>query len=294
MPELPDVRLYQIALHREIAGHALQGLIVRSPFLLRTWEHDSTKLVGLRVDSVERLGKRLVWCFENNLFVVIHLMIAGRFHWKNKKAMPTAKNDLAAFQFAHGTMMLTEASSKKRAGMWIVMGRENLNALHKPGLDPLDCELTEFRKVLQIRNNTLKRALADPTRFDGIGNAYSDEILFSAKLSPLQRTDNLTDEETERLWKACRETLQWWIELLQSRHANDFPERVTAFRPEMKVHGKFGASCVVCNAPVQRIRYADNECNYCPRCQTEGRILADRSMSRLLKDDWPKTLDELE
>ncbi len=294
MPELPDILLYQSALQRKISGHVLQDLIVRSPFLLRTWEHAPAKLVDSRLDKVERLGKRLVWCYENNLFVVIHLMIAGRFHWKNKKAMPTGKNDLAAFQFAHGTMMLTEASTKKRAGMWIVSGRDKVESLHKPGLDTLDCELSEFRSVLQGRNNTLKRALADPARFDGIGNAYSDEILFSAKLSPLQRTENLTHQEVQRLWTACRETLLWWIELLHSQHAVDFPERVTAFRPEMKVHGKFGALCVDCNAPIQRIRYADNECNYCPGCQTDGRILADRSMSRLLKDDWPKTLEELE
>ncbi len=294
MPELPDVLLYQTALQRKIAGHALQSVFVRSPFLLRTWELDPATLVGLRVAAVERLGKRLVWCFEKNLFLVIHLMIAGRFHWKNRGLLPRAKNDLAAFQFEHGTMMLTEASSKKRAGMWVVVGREAVNALHKPGLDPLRCELEEFRTSLLSRNNTLKRALADPARFDGIGNAYSDEILFAAKLSPLQRTENLTAIEVERLWQACGNTLRWWIELLQSQHANDFPERVTAFRPEMKVHGKFGTECSACSAPIQRIRYADSECNYCPRCQTEGRILADRSLSRLLKDDWPKNLDELE
>jgi formamidopyrimidine-DNA glycosylase len=294
MPELPDVLLYQTALERKVVGHALQAVIVRSPFLLRTWEHEPAALVGLKVESVERLGKRLVWCFEKNLFVVIHLMIAGRFHWKSRTVMPTGKNDLAAFQFEGGTMMLTEASSKKRAGMWIVLGRDAVNALHNPGLDPLRCELEDFKTSLLCRNNTLKRALTDPSRFDGIGNAYSDEILFTARLSPLQRTENLTAAEVERLWRSCRNTLAWWIELLQAQHATDFPERVTAFRPEMRVHGKFGKECTECGAPIQRIRYADNECNYCPRCQTEGRILADRSLSRLLKDDWPKTLAELE
>jgi formamidopyrimidine-DNA glycosylase len=294
MPELPDVLLYQTALQRKLVGHALQDVIVRSPFLLRTWEHQPAALVGLKIESVERLGKRLVWCFEKNLFVVIHLMIAGRFHWKNKTALPTGKNDLAAFQFESGSMMLTEASSKKRAGMWIIVGRESVSALHKPGLDPLRCELEDFNAALQCRNNTLKRALTDPSRFDGIGNAYSDEILFAARLSPLQRTENLTLDEVERLWRSCRNTMTWWIELLQAQHAADFPERVTAFRPEMKVHGKFGKECSECRAPIQRIRYADNERNYCARCQTEGRILADRSLSRLLKDDWPKTLEELE
>ena len=294
MPELPDILLYQSALNRKIAGSTLHSAIVRSPFLLRTWEQDPSTLVGLRVNSIERLGKRLVWCMERNLFVVIHLMIAGRFHWKNKAAMPTGKNDLAAFQFEHGTLMLTEASSKKRAGMWIVVGRDEVNQLHTPGLDTLGCDLAAFRQVLLSRNNTLKRALADPSRFDGIGNAYSDEILFAARLSPLQRTENLSDAEIARLWQACRDTLQWWIDLLLAKHANDFPERVTAFRPEMNVHGMYGKQCRTCHAPIQRIRYADNECNYCPGCQTQGRILADRSLSRLLKDDWPKTLDELE
>ena len=294
MPELPDVRLYQTTLQKKIVGHVLDAVVVRSPFLMRTWEQEPAALVGLRLESVKRLGKRLVWCFEKDLFVVIHLMIAGRFHWKNKTASPTSKNDLAAFQFEHGTMMLTEASSKKRAGLWIVLGRDAVCVLHKPGLDPLNCELEDFRTVLLRRNNTLKRALTDPSRFDGIGNAYSDEILFAAKLSPLQRTENLTAAEVERLWGSCRKTLTWWIELLHAQHANDFPKRVTAFRPEMSVHGKFGKECIECGAPIQRIRYADNECNYCPRCQTEGRILADRSLSRLLKDDWPKTLEELE
>ena len=294
MPELPDILLYQTALNRRIAGQVLHSVIIRSPFLLRTWEQDPSTLVGLRVNSVERLGKRLVWCLEQNVFVVIHLMIAGRFHWKNRVAMPTGKNDLAAFQFERGTMMFTEASTKKRAGMWIVVGRDEVNRLHTPGLDTLGCDLAVFRQVLLSRNNTLKRALADPNRFDGIGNAYSDEILFAARLSPLQRTENLSELEIERLWQSCRDTLQWWIDFLQAKHANDFPERVTAFRPEMKVHGKYGEPCGTCQAPIQRIRYADNECNYCPGCQTQGRILADRSLSRLLKDDWPKTLDELE
>ncbi len=294
MPELPDIELYRSALQRQIVGQTLHSILIRSPFLLRTYEHDPILLHGMQVKSIERLGKRIVWCFDNDLFLVIHLMIAGRFHWKAKKANPASKNDLAAFQFDSGTMLLTEASSKKRAGMWVISGRDQLRSLHTPGLDVLNCEIEIFSEVLKRTNNTLKRALSDPHRFDGIGNAYSDEILFEARLSPLQRTENLSDEEVVRLWSACRQTMRSWIDRLQMQNANGFPERVTAFRPEMSVHGKFGSPCNTCGAPIQRIRYADNECNYCPGCQTEGRILADRSLSRLLKDDWPKTLEDLE
>jgi formamidopyrimidine-DNA glycosylase len=294
MPELPDVMLYQSCLTRQLVDRTLKASIIRSPFVLRTWEIDIATLTNVQIVGIERLGKRLIWCFEQDMFLVFHLMIAGRFHWKKPSAMPTGKNDLAAFQFEHGTMMFTEASSKKRAGLWVVRGRAGVDALHTPGLDLLSCSLAQFSATIVQKNNTLKRALADPSRFDGVGNAYSDEILFAAKLSPLQRSHHLSELEIERLWIACRETLQWWVQHLQAEHQNDFPERVTAFRPEMAVHGQFGKKCSKCAAPIQRIRYADNECNYCPGCQTEGRILADRSLSRLLNDDWPKTLEELE
>lgn len=294
MPELPDVLLYQTALQRFIVGRELTKLVVRGPFVLRTFEIDIDSLRGLIVEDVSRLGKRLVIEMSDDLFIVVHLMIAGRFHWKKASMLPKGKLDLAAFGFEHGTLMLTEASSQKRAGIWIVRGREAVDQLHRPGLNPLTATFDEFVKVLQRSNNTLKRALADPQRFDGIGNAYSDEILHAARLSPLQLTNNLNEGQCRTLHLACRETLQLWIDRLQQQVGTKFPEKVTAFRPEMAVHGKFDQPCPVCQSPVQRIRYADNECNYCARCQTGGRLLADRSLSRLLKDDWPKTLEELE
>ena len=294
MPELPDVLLYQTALQRFIVGRELLNLIVRGPFVLRTFEIDVDCLRGLIVEDVSRLGKRLVFEMSEDIFLVVHLMIAGRFHWKKANQLPKGKLDLAAFVFEHGTLMLTEASSQKRAGIWIVRGRKAVDQLHQPGLNPLTANCDDFVRVLQRSNNTLKRALADPQRFDGIGNAYSDEILHAARLSPLQLTNNLNDEQCRTLHAACRETLQRWIDRLQQQNGEKFPEKVTAFRPEMAVHGKFEQPCPVCQAPVQRIRYADNECNYCARCQTGGRLLADRSLSRLLKNDWPKTLEELE
>ncbi|MEQ1828644.1 MAG: DNA-formamidopyrimidine glycosylase family protein, partial [Pirellula sp.] len=259
MPELPDVLLYVSAMERYIAGSVLQQLIIRSPFVLRTFEVDASELHGKRVETVSRLGKRLVIGFDEDLFVVVHLMIAGRFHWKKTGTMPKGKVDLAAFQFASGTMMLTEASNKKRAGLWIVRGRVAVDALHTPGINPLEASFEEFRLVLCLSNNTLKRALTDPKRFDGIGNAYSDEILHRARLSPLQWTSRLTNEETQSLWGASRETLREWIDRLQTQNGMAFPERVTAFRPDMAVHGRYGEPCPVCQRPVQRIRYADNE-----------------------------------
>ena len=294
MPELPDILLYQQALERNIVGKKLDRLAIRSPFVLRTFEIDAESLSGRSIASVSRLGKRIVVEFEGDLFVVIHLMIAGRFHWKTKLVMPTGKNDLAAFRFDHGTLMFTEASTKKRAGLWIVSGHDAVRALHTPGINVLEASYDEFDKALLLSNNTLKRALSDPHRFDGIGNAYSDEILHAAKLSPFRLTQQTDSEERGRLWLACRSTLQNWIDRLSAELGLRFPEKVTAFRPEMAVHGKFGSLCPTCQAPVQRIRYAENECNYCPGCQTNGRILADRSMSRLLGKDWPRTLEELE
>jgi formamidopyrimidine-DNA glycosylase len=221
-------------------------------------------------------------------------MIAGRFHWKTKPVLPKSKNDLAAFRFEHGTMLLTEASPKKRAGLWCLSTLDEVEALGAGGVNALEENDEMVRDALLRSNNTLKRALADPSRFDGIGNAYSDEILHDARLSPLKRTRQLTDDEVKRLIASTRRVLGLWIERLQEQTGQKFPEKVTAFRPEMAVHGKFGEACPLCAAPVQRIRYANNECNYCPGCQTEGRILADRSLSRLLKEDWPKSLDELE
>ncbi len=292
MPELPDILLYQTALRRFVVGRELTKLVVRGPFVLRTFEIDIDALKGLVVNDISRLGKRLVFEMSDDLFVVVHLMIAGRFHWKKAGMLPKGKLDLAAFGFEHGTLMLTEASSQKRAGVWIVRGREAVEQLHRPGLNVLSASFEDFKQVLQRSNNTLKRALADPQRFDGIGNAFSDEILHAARLSPLQLTSNLNDDQCRTLHVACCETLTIWIERLQQQNGQRFPEKVTAFRPEMAVHGKFQEPCPVCQSPVQRIRYADNECNYCARCQTGGRLLADRSLSRLLKDDWPKTLED--
>lgn len=294
MPELPDVLLYQAALENTIGGQRLDRILIRSPFVLRTFLVPAEDVVGKLVVNVSRLGKRLVLELSDDLFVVIHLMIAGRFHWRKPMTLPRAKADLAAFQFQHGTLMMTEASSNKRAGIWIVQGRESLTAIHTAGANPLTVTLDEFAFVLKRTNNTLKRALTDPQRFDGIGNAYSDEILHTARLSPLLWTSRVRDDQMQRLWDACRDVLTLWIQRLQTQNAGAFPERVTAFRPEMNVHGKFGKPCPVCHSTVQRIRYSENECNYCATCQTEGKLLADRSLSRLLKDDWPKTLEEWE
>lgn len=241
-----------------------------------------------------RRGKRIVWELDGPLYAVVHLMIAGRFHWKKPGYASKGKSDLLTVAFEHGVMALTEASTQKRAGVWAVQTIEEVDAMDPGGLDVLACEFTQFTERLQQSNNTLKRALTDPKRFDGIGNAYSDEILHAAGLSPLQTTGRLSEEELERLFDATRQTLTEWIDRLTSEAAGAFPEKVTAFRPEMAVHGKFKEPCPVCGTQVQRIRYAANECNYCPRCQTGGKVLSDRSLARLLKDDWPRTVEELE
>lgn len=294
MPELPDILLYVSALERQLLGQELRRVSVRGPALLKTYRPDLNECVGLKLTQFSRVGKRLVWHFDERYFLVFHLMIAGRFHWKKKPALPKSKRDLAAFQFDSGTMMLTEASQKKRAGLWCFDDVEAVRKMHSGGVDVLSSDNATLKDVLLRENNTLKRALADPSRFDGIGNAYSDEILHAAQLSPLKRTKQLNASELDRLCDAIRTTLATWIQRLQTQHPHAFPERVTAFRPEMSVHGKYAQPCPVCGAPVQRIRYAENECNYCPGCQTEGRLLGDRSLSRLLKDDWPKSLDELD
>lgn len=303
MPELPDVLLYEQALRARLVGQKLKWLKIRSPSVLRTYQPSVDELVGQNIAHISRSGKRIVWHFSTGtpsteLFLVFHLMIAGRFHWKNKLQAPTSKSDLAAFGFelndSPNTLMFTEASTKKRAGLWCLRSIEEVAALNRGGIDVLSSSDAEIVAMLRCHRNTLKRALTDPSRFDGIGNAYSDEILHQAKLSPLRRTDQLDDEEAIRLAHAMRSTLLLWIERIKQQAGDGFPERVTALRADMAVHGKFGANCPICSAPIQRIRYGENECNYCPGCQTQGRILADRSLSRLLRDDWPRRIEDLE
>ncbi|HUE17028.1 MAG TPA: DNA-formamidopyrimidine glycosylase family protein [Planctomycetaceae bacterium] len=293
MPELPDITIYLEALQRRILGQKLDGVRIGSPFVLRTFEPPLQSVAGKTVRELRRLGKRIALGLEDDLWLVLHLMIAGRLHWKPRGARLAGKNSLAAFDFPNGTLLLTEAGSQRRAALYLVQGSDAL-AQHEPGgLDVFSASREEFEAALRRENHTLKRSLTDPRLFSGIGNAYSDEILHSARLSPLLLTQKLTSEEAERLWVATKEVLQEWVDRLRAQTADGFPEKVTAFRPEMAVHGRFGKPCPVCGAPVQRIRYADNETNYCPGCQTGGRVLADRSLSRLLKDDWPRHLDDL-
>jgi formamidopyrimidine-DNA glycosylase len=293
MPELPDVTIYVEALGQRILGQKLRGVRVGSPFVLRTFEPPLEAAAGKTVRELRRLGKRIAIGLDDDLWLVLHLMIAGRLHWKRPGARLAGKNSLAAFDFPDGTLLLTEAGSRRRAALYLVQGTDAL-AQHDPGgLDVFSASRAEFETALRRENHTLKRSLTDPHLFSGIGNAYSDEILHSARLSPLLLTQKLTSDEAERLWAATQSVLQEWVDRLRAQTAGGFPEKVTAFRPEMAVHGRFGQPCPVCGAPVQRIRYADNETNYCPGCQTGGRVLADRSLSRLLKDDWPRHLDEL-
>jgi formamidopyrimidine-DNA glycosylase len=293
MPELPDITVYLEALERRIVGHLLLKVRVNSPFLLRTYKPPVSAAEGNRVDKLKRIGKRIAIGLEGDLWLVLHLMIAGRLHWKNTGAKLAGKQNLAAFDFDTGTLTLTEAGAKRRAGLWLLEGAAALAELDPGGLEVLSASFEQFEAELKRENHTLKRALSDPRSFSGIGNAYSDEILHAAQLSPLAQTQKLSSEETRRLFDATKDVLTAWTNRLREQAGNDFPEKVTAFRPEMAVHGRFGKPCPVCGAPVQRIRYADNETNYCPRCQTGGRILADRSLSRLLKNDWPRSLDEL-
>lgn len=293
MPELPDITIYLEALKTRILDHPLERVRVSSPFVLRTFEPPLEAATGKRVTTLRRLGKRIAIGLEDDLWLVIHLMVAGRLQWKPPAAKLAGKNQLAAFDFAHGTLVLTEAGTKRRASLYLVAGEEAFAEHDRGGIDIFSASPTEFTAALTRRNHTLKRALADPTLVSGIGNAYSDEILHRARLSPLALTQKLTAEQLSQLHVAARDVLSEWIELLRSEAKGDFPTGVTAFRPEMAVHGKYRVACPVCGAPVQRIRYADNETNYCPGCQTGGRILADRSLSRLLKDDWPRHLDEL-
>jgi formamidopyrimidine-DNA glycosylase len=294
MPELPDVELYLHALTPRIVGQQLERLRIASPFLVRSVDPPVSTIEGRTVRALERIGKRVVWALDEELFCVIHLMIAGRFRWKPKGAAVPGKVGLAAFDFASGTLLLTEASPKKRASLQVVRGRDALVALDPGGIDPLTCTLEEFAERLRVENHTVKRSLTDPRLFSGIGNAYSDEILHAAQVSPLQLTSRLSDEQLAVLYEATRETLTTWAKRLIEETGDGFPEKVTAFREEMAVHGRYGKPCPRCGAPVQRLSYADNECNYCAVCQTGGRLLADRALSRLLKEDWPRTLEELE
>jgi formamidopyrimidine-DNA glycosylase len=294
MPELPDIASYLVALRPRIVGQPMEETIVKSPFLLRTVEPDLHSLEGQLVVDLSRIGKRIVWHFPGDMFLVFHLMIAGRFHWKQAGARPAGKIDLAAFSFPTGTLTLTEASKKKRASLHVILGTAALRAIDRGGLEPLDCSLAEFRQALTRENHTLKRALADPRLFSGIGNAYSDEILHAAGLSPVTLTSRLDDGQIARLHKSTQNTLRLWTDRLSREAVDNFPEKVTAFRPEMAVHGRFRQPCPACGTLVQRIVYAENETNYCPRCQTGGKLLADRSLSRLFKNDWPRTIDELE
>jgi formamidopyrimidine-DNA glycosylase len=295
VPELPDVVVYVESLQRTVGGRRLDRLHLLSPFVLRSVEPPIRSIEGRAVADVRRIGKRIVLAFDPDLFLVLHLMIAGRLRWRAPGQKPGVgpRMILASFDFEHGTLLFTEASSKKRASMQLFQGEEALAAVHRGGLEPLDATLEEFRTALTRENHTLKRALTDPRLFSGIGNAYSDEILHAARLSPLKLTQSLPDEDIERLYGATRDTLLAWIDRLRQDAASGFPEKVTAFRDDMAVHGRFRQPCPVCGAPVQRIVYAENEANYCARCQTGGRLLADRSLSRLLKDDWPRSLDEL-
>ena len=294
MPELPDVTIYLEALQARIVGQRLEKIRLVSPFLLRSVEPPISAAHGKTVTGLRRIGKRMVIQLEGDLFLVIHLMIAGRFHWKKIGAKIQGKVGLAAFDFPNGTLALTEASTKKRASLHVVQGEQALREFDRAGLEVLDASQEDFRNALQKENHTLKRALTDPRLFSAIGNAYSDEILHRARLSPLKLTHKLGDGEIQRLFHATKDTMLYWINLLREQTGASFPEKVTAFHDEMAVHGKYGKPCPVCGSKVQRIIYAENECSYCPRCQTEGRLLADRSLSRLLKDDWPKTVEELE
>jgi formamidopyrimidine-DNA glycosylase len=294
LPELPDVEAYLGALDSRIVGRTLERVRVASIALLRTVDPPLAAVEGRVVRRLRRVGKRIAIGLDDELWIVIHLMIAGRLHWRPPGAKLTRRNDLAAFDFAAGTLVLTEAGTKHRATLHLVRGDAELAAMDPGGIDVFTADLAEFRRALSAENRTLKRALTDPRIVSGIGNAYSDEILWAAKLAPIALTHKLTDEEWKRLYAATQSALRTWTERLRAEAGGAFPEHVTAFRPDMAVHGKFGKPCPRCTSPVQRIRYADNETNYCARCQTGGAMLADRSLSRLLKADWPRTLDELE
>ncbi len=294
MPELPDITLYIEALQSRIVGHRLVNVRLASPFLVRSVNPPLSSVIGMRIEGLRRIGKQVVWELEGELYLVFHLMIAGRFHWRKRGSMAGGKTGLAAFDFEEATLLFTEASSKKRASLHVVRGKAALSKFDRGGVEVLQCTMEEFRDAVLRENHTLKLALTDPRLFSGIGNAYSDEILHRAKLSPLQLSRTMDDGMIRRLFAATKLVFAEWITRLREQTGDAFPEKVTAFHPEMAVHGKFGTPCPACATLVQRIVYAGNECNYCPRCQTSGRILADRSLSRLLKEDWPASIEEFE
>ena len=294
MPELPDITAYITALEARISGQVLERVRLGSVFLLRTVDPPLSSAEGRTVVGLRRIGKRIAIGVEGDIWLVLHLMIAGRLHWKPAHAKLSGRNALAAFDFPSGTLTLTEAGSKRRASLYVVKGEEGLRALDPGGVEIFSSDLEQFRAALTLENRTLKRALTDPRLISGVGNAYSDEILHAAQLSPVTLTHKLKPEEWQRLFECTRSTMTQWMDRLGSEAKKNFPEKVTAFRPEMAVHGRFDQPCPRCGEKIQRIRYADNETNYCARCQTGGKVLADRSLSRLLGSDWPRTLDELE
>ena len=294
MPELPDIEIYVEALNDRVQGELLERVRIAKPFLLRSFEPPIAEADGKTVLGIHRLGKRIVFELDGDRFLILHLMIAGRLKWIAPDGAIPKRSGLAAFDFSSGTLILTEAGSKRRASLYLVSGIEGLAAHDPGGLEVLDCKLEDFRAVLERERHTLKRSLTDPHLFSGIGNAYSDEILHRARLSPFKLSTELTDDQRVRLFGACREILSEWTDRLRKEVGDGFPKKVTAFRDDMAVHGRYREPCPVCGAPVQRIVYAENESNYCAGCQTGGKILADRMLSRLLKDDWPKTLDDLE
>jgi formamidopyrimidine-DNA glycosylase len=294
VPELPDVVVYIEALEARVLNHTLENIRIASPFVLRSVDPAPAALLGKKVRGIRRLGKQIVFVFDDELFLVIHLMIAGRLQWREPQASLTGKIGLAAFDFDSGALILTEAGSKKRASLHIVRGEKALSSFDRLALEVMESSLGDFESMLRRENHTLKRSLTDPRLFSGIGNAFSDEILHHARLSPMKQTSRMSEEEIRRLWESTRSVLSEWVDRLRTQTGSEFPSKVTAFRPEMAVHGRFGKPCPRCGAPVQRIVYAENECNYCPPCQTEGRLLADRAISRLLKEDWPRSLEEME
>jgi formamidopyrimidine-DNA glycosylase len=294
VPELPDITAYLNALDSRIVGKAMQKVRLASPFLLRTVQPPVTSAEGRVVEKLSRIGKRIAIGLEGDIWLVLHLMIAGRLHWRPPEAKLGGRQNLAAFDFSDGTLVLTEAGSKHRAALHVISGEQNLASLDAGGIDVFTADLVAFRAALTVENHTLKRALTDPRMLSGIGNAYSDEILHAAQLSPIAQTNKLTPDEWERLFGATRQTLKLWIDRLVAEAKQAFPEKVTAFRKDMAAHGRYGEPCPRCGDKILRIRYADKETNYCARCQTGGKVLADRSLSRLLGSDWPRTLEELE
>jgi formamidopyrimidine-DNA glycosylase len=293
VPELPDIVVYIEALEKRIQGSILERVRVASPFLLRTAVPPLSSVEGKKVVELRRLGKRICFGLEGDLWLVLHLMIAGRLHWYNERAKAKGRS-LAVFDFSSGSLVLTEAGTQKRASLHVVEGEPGLDKLDPGGLEVFDATLDDFTRAIRARNHTLKRALTDPRILSGIGNAYSDEILFDARLSPFTLTQKLSDEDVKHLFESIKRTLTDWLERLRSDSRERFPEKVTAFRPDMATHGKYGEPCPRCGSKIQRIRYGSNETNYCPTCQTGGKLLADRALSRLLKDDWPRTPEELE